>query len=302
MFLFATRTDVLINAPFNADETSISHMMSSIKVIISGTEEARTAFDSSFDKVFQTCRFGLIVDTILLPSVAGNKEQRYLLIISSTDELRNALSSILLKETDEQNDDNETNTRSDRFLITGCVPSAEERTAIRLLTLQTIHCGICLAKEQRNETGDRHGDRTRQVVDQVISNWNAESKEPTSTVWGDASWAPDEDLIIPPSWDSKGKIYAVIEANSFEQDIIEQSANLMNQDEVPVDNTRDSREQDTPINAQEWLRRHHQWLEKMSRRPSYETGEGDDIAPVNESDAVEHTDYFQRLLSTTNNR
>lgn len=281
--------------------------MSSIKVVISGTEQARTNFDSSFDKVFQTCKFGLVVDTVLLPSVAADLELRYLIIISSADELRNALSSIFLKGADnEENDGSNKNAKSERFLITGCVASAQERMAIRLLVLRTTHCGICLTQE-RSENKDENSDRGRQIVDQIISNWNTEPKEVTSTntIWGDASWAPEKELIIPPKWDSEGKIYAVIEANGFEKNIIEESAKLTNKNEVlagDIPETTDQHHKNVPPNAQEWLRRHDQWLEKMAHYQLHETDEGDGDARGSENESAEHANYFQRLLSTTTNR
>lgn len=42
-----------------------------------------------------------------------------------------------------------------------------------------------------------------------------------TSVWGEPSWGPDENLIVPPHWDSEGKVRAVLDAHgdSFERDV-----------------------------------------------------------------------------------
>lgn len=116
---------------------------------------------------------------------------------------------------------------------TGSDPSSHNRRDDRALT---IFRAVVARWNEESATADGLGGGAGRVTNRSSSDGAngivRETKATSATtirshgyvdtsVWGEPSWGPDENLIVPPHWDSEGKVRAVLDAHgdSLEQDI-----------------------------------------------------------------------------------
>lgn len=298
--------------------------------IISGREQSRCDFDPSYGGVLSARQSALIMDVALLSSAIQDKRQRLVIVVSCAEELNTAFSQAEKNEFwKSENIENDWR-NPQRILITGYVPAELDRVNIRLTAIRRYHCGIAVTTQKWNEEmglGKSRG-RVRHLVDRILNAWDVGQTEEIEKIWGDPCWAPGEDMIIPPEWDSKGKIIAVTDAAGIKLDENEQATSVVSNIEgtgteqtLSSDRELDKNEQYTSAassseaagtfqqtsevddsgfsSLQEWLARHRQWLSQMEQ-PLSQDSEGEtssDESP--DDDSTESNNFFKRLLSST---
>lgn len=270
--------------------------------VVSGTELARCEFNPSFSGVLKARQSALVVDSALLTSAIQDGRQRLVIVISSADELHSVLSAVEKNEIWYNKNDSNLSEKKHQILITGYVPSEQDRVIIRLMALGKYHCGLAISNQKWNEemAVGRSGGRARQMVERILSHWDTNRTEGVNEIWGDPSWTPGEDMIIPPGWDSEAKISALMDANGLNIDHAQHAS------VTPNATTTDTAQHLSKIEGQsefpsieEWQTRHRQWLSRMERAPSQSAEDSEICDESTNNDNSVSTDFFKHLLSST---
>lgn len=229
-------------------------------VLITGTGEARTAFDKSLDGILGVRDNSVVVDIALLSSIhRPGCAQRVAIVIASREELSRPIQILKLwsenenvtvkvndgsktpnfepkandeikEESEEQVEDVAVKPKGrselhNRILVAGRVTSLKDCCVIRLIALHMGGVGVLLSKgneihREKTWDGSKNVQAANAVFRDVTASWTSGNDESALDSWGDAQWSQEADIVIPPGWDSVEKIRAVADAFGVPFDLI----------------------------------------------------------------------------------
>lgn len=183
-----------------ADPTSLPHHP---KTIIVGAETSREAFDPALSGVLHIYQKALTLDLHILSALHHTPDTRYIAVVTTAAELYTIVQQIP-----------ESDNLHQRFAIVAIATTLQESVALRVAALRHLHgVGVAIAANDGRAKGVFHN---------ILKQWR-EGEPDTMTeqnVWGDANLTSATDVIIPPGWDSEGKIRAVVDAAGEDFDAV----------------------------------------------------------------------------------
>lgn len=280
------------------------------QTFIVGTENARSTFSAAYSGLLKRADSALTCDIPTFRLLHKLPNWRWVAVVESAAELR-AISTHI-------------ESPKPSTLVVAIVSADDrERCALRAAALNELGgVGVVVA----TGTGEKAG-RALQVVQRVLQAWSHAAAENANMdeaaihrVWGEPSLTSAGDFVIPPSWDSEGKIRAVVDAAGldYEEIIRESSWNEPPQEfeDIAIPVLRAEEEEERRKMGKEMQRKdfeeHDTWLssleDKLSAngqgRPVAETeemGPGPSVEVVKgaaaKAETPSNSDFFQKLLS-----
>lgn len=279
------------------------------QTFIIGTEKARSIFSASYSGLLRRADSALTCDIPTFRLLHKLPNWRWVAVVESAAELRAITTHI--------------ESPNPSTLIVAIVSADDhEQCALRAAALNELGgVGVVVATGADDKAG-----RAVQVVQRVLQTWshaattNAHTDEAVvRRVWGEPSLTAAGDFIIPPLWDSEGKIRAVVDAAGldYEEIIRESSWNKPPQEseEVDIPILRPEEEEERRKMAKEMQEKdfeeHDAWLKSLEDKLSDNVqgrrgaaAKAEAITPGPSVEAVRgaaatasNSDFFQKLLS-----
>lgn len=247
-----------------------------VQTIITGTERARTAFDPNLRGALLVHEQCIVVDLSLLDTLPQHKTARLIAVVNNAAELYTAT------------------LHKPHHVAVVAVCNLEESIRIRHAALHDLSSpGLIIV---------RNNSRAKDVFARIVRAWRAHDAE--ETAWGDAVFAEESDIIIPPGWDSDGKISAVIDAAGLAlNQILEDSSwgtvvkggALDLGDEEALRNEAAAERVRANEKSRQWIERLQKIESSRDKSSSTQgqssTGAGDGETPAPQSN------FFQKLLA-----
>lgn len=180
------------------------------QTFIVGTEEARKTFNPSYTGILAPVDTALTCDILALQALHSRDNWQWVVIVETAAELREISAHI---ESPNPN----------RIVIAVVSRDGKEQCAIRSAALNYLGgMGLVIPTGSGEKTG-----RAVQLVQRLLHAWGQGSLDMTNSdhapllrIWGEPSLSSAVDVIIPPGWDSEGKIRAVADAAGWDFDEI----------------------------------------------------------------------------------
>lgn len=263
------------------------------QTIIVGTNESRTAFSETLEGVLHTIPNAIICDLHILNSIQRQPDWRYIAVVSSAAELYTITKAVQTVAP----------IHSTNFVVLGVNCDLKQGVALRTAALNELDTpGLILVQEENG--------RAQQVFKDILHTWR-ESTDDNSVlpVWGEASLARAKDMIIPPKWDSEGKIRAVVDAAGEDYDALVGTSSWGTQVEPPqIELLTEQKQEQLRAEGRrkkaEFIQRYKEWgarMQELADRARHKPG--DQVSDVDNSStsdrAPAQADFFQKLLAGT---
>lgn len=180
------------------------------QTFIVGTAAARKAFNPSYEGILAPVDAALTCDIQTLQALHSRPNWHWVVIVQSAAEL--CVISTHIQSPDPS-----------RVVVAVVCEDEKEHCAIRDAALNHLGgVGVVIP-------GGKTSGRATQLVQRLLHAWaqaqnsldSANKYQATlSRIWGEPSLSSTAEVIIPPSWDSEGKIRAVIDAAGWDYDEI----------------------------------------------------------------------------------
>lgn len=271
------------------------------QTFIVGTEAARHAFNPAFSGHFRATHSALTCDSAALPALRARPEWRWVLVVQNAAELQKMLTDLAA-----------VSAAPDRLLVAAVAAEVWDVVAIRKLALQYAGPGV-VVKGAEKGVG-----RALDVAERVLAVWSAAAKrdaepEPSDLrrAWGDPAFKSGADVVIPPGWDSEGKIRAVADATGIDYDTAAPDQRVEGQPDAPVPMAAldgDEERERARDSKRKWVEEQEKWLAQFGQRlasaeqcavptagnPSTDI---EAVRAATSKQRMPQADFFQKLLS-----
>ncbi|CAN8062554.1 unnamed protein product [Agarophyton chilense] len=263
------------------------------QTIIVGTNEARKAFSKELEGLLLSREHAVVSDLHILSSFYQRPDWRYIAIVSTASELYTIVKQVRTVS----------KIHATNFVVIGVQCDLARGVSLRAAVLKELDAAGVILMEENDGRGQK-------VFEEVLRIWRESKVDETMlSAWGEASLASAKDVIIPPRWDSEGKIRAVVDAAGESYETLVEASSWGTEVELPKVNiaTEEMKSQQQELgkqkkeeylhNFQEWTSRMQQLAEKAKQNP------GNDVTDVDDAqthrDTPTQADFFQKLLAGT---
>ncbi|KAI0565891.1 hypothetical protein FGB62_13g135 [Gracilaria domingensis] len=263
------------------------------QTIIVGTNDARKIFCDDMDGVLLTRENALVCDLHILNSLRRQPDWRYVAIVSSASELYTIAEKVRTVS----------KIHSVNFVVIGVQCDLAQGVSLRTAALKELDAvGVILVVESDG--------RGQKVFQDVLRVWR-EHKEDESmlSAWGEPSLVSTKDVIIPPRWDSEGKIRAVVDAAGENYEAISEASSWGTEIEAPkvdmqTEQSKMEQQELGKLKKEEHLRKFEAWTTRMRLlSEKVQQNPGNDVTEVDKAETSDSTpaqaDFFQKLLAGT---
>lgn len=270
--------------------------------VISGSAGAREKFHAPLREFL--CTLGqscVIMDASVVPSLRSREGVRYILVCGSLEELRSTVWKLGGKE----------RVCGKRTLIIAMAEEVEEQTGIRMYALKELD-GTGMVIPMKGST------RGLRVFAMVVKGWgeavgDVEAEEVLRKACGEPAVLPDEDLVLPPGWDSEEKVRTGVEAvgkkleEVLEKVWVEGEEKEDEKEQVRIDEDEEKKIAEIE-HAKVHLEGYEGWLDKLEKigMMTMRIGQGEQGHPGMKVEDIEvgqgevappQGDFFQKLLA-----
>lgn len=253
------------------------------QVLIVGTEHARTALSPQFSRPLRHAQSALTCDIASLRHICKHPTWRYVAVVTNVAELRRIMR--LLESP-----------KSSNFVVVVMSKCEHTICAVRITALEAGGVGVVA------------GAPSLLLVHAVLEAWVGKEivdEDDVKRAFGEAKLG--KDVVVPPGWDTEGKIRAVIDSLGLDYDQLGrlgiQEMEEENEPSPKDDAKLNERAKETKLR---FLQEHQDWLNRIGERIEAERNsvvgtpakdvDGTVGTEFREEKPVE-SDFFQKLLS-----
>ena len=271
--------------------------------VITGSESAREKFHAPLREFL--CTLGgtsVIMDMSVLPSLRARIGLRYVFVCGSLKELRSTVYKLGGKE----------RVSEKRTLIIAMTEDLEEQAGMRVYAVRELNGTAIVIPIQGSARGLR-------VFAMVIKGWgeaveDIEAEEVLRKACGEPAVLPDEDLVLPPGWDSEEKVRTGVEAFGKKLEEVLEKVWVEGEEEDKKEQVKIDDEEEKKVaereHAKVHLERYEGWLDKLEKigTTTMRVGQGEqghpgvrveDVEVGEDEVAPPQGDFFQKLLAGT---
>lgn len=187
-------------------------------------------------------------------------------------------------------------------------PSSSNLIVVVMSKCEQTICAMRIAALEAGGMGVVAGARSLQLVHNILEAWVGKEtvdEDAVKRAFGEAKLGTD--VVVPPGWDTEGKIRAVVDSLGLDYDHLghlgtqemEWEDGLPSRDDVGLDD----RAKETKLN---FLQEHQDWLNRIAERIETENRSMSgtpvrEVGSISDSQSQEkqpvQSDFFQKLLS-----